>query len=86
MKDGAGPFRLILHQGSSLRLRVVGQDGTGISDFSGKLPDGYAYVNEVPGLGIDINEAMARKYPMEPPSGREDGFTVRAIDGSLVRP
>lgn len=51
-----------------------------------KLPDGYAYVNEAPGLGIDINEAMARKYPMEPPPGREDGFTVRAIDGSLVRP
>ncbi len=51
-----------------------------------KLPDGYAYVNEAPGLGIDINEEMARKYPMEPPAGREDGFTVRAIDGSLVRP
>ncbi len=51
-----------------------------------KIPDGFAYVNEAPGLGIDINEEMARKYPMEPPSGREDGFTVRAIDGSLVRP
>ena len=51
-----------------------------------KLPDGYAYVNEAPGLGIDINEAMARKYPVASPSGREDGFTVRAIDGSLVRP
>ncbi len=51
-----------------------------------KLPDGYAYVNEAPGLGIDINEEMARKYPMEPPPGREDGFTVRGIDGSLVRP
>ena len=51
-----------------------------------KLPDGYAYVNEAPGHGVDINEAMARRYPMEPPSGREDGFTVRAIDGSLVRP
>jgi mannonate dehydratase len=51
-----------------------------------KLPDGYAYVNEAPGLGIDINETMARKYPVDAPSGREDGFTVRAIDGSLVRP
>jgi hypothetical protein len=29
---------------------------------------------------------MARKYPLTPPPGREDGFTVRAIDGSLVRP
>jgi mannonate dehydratase len=51
-----------------------------------KLPDGYAYVNEAPGLGIDIREEMARKYPMEPPPGREDGFTVRGLDGSLVRP
>lgn len=51
-----------------------------------KLPDGFAYVNEAPGLGVDVREDMARKYPMEPPSGREDGFTVRAIDGSLVRP
>jgi mannonate dehydratase len=51
-----------------------------------KLPDGYAYVNEAPGHGVDINEETARKYPLTPPSGREDGFTVRAIDGSLVRP
>ena len=42
--------------------------------------------NEAPGLGIDIDEERARKYPMEPPSGREDGFTVRSIDGTLVRP
>ncbi|MCC6588086.1 MAG: hypothetical protein IT168_15440 [Bryobacterales bacterium] len=51
-----------------------------------KIPDGYAYVNEAPGLGIDINVEMARKYPMQDPTGREDGFTVRSIDGSLVRP
>jgi len=51
-----------------------------------KLPDGFAYVNEAPGLGIDINENMAKKFPLTPPSGKEDGFTVRAIDGSLVRP
>ncbi|MSV28231.1 MAG: starvation-sensing protein RspA [Bryobacterales bacterium] len=51
-----------------------------------KLPDGFAYVNEAPGLGIDIKEEEARKFPLTPPSGKEDGFTVRAIDGSLVRP
>jgi len=50
------------------------------------LPDGYAYVNEAPGLGIDIKEDVARKSPLTPPAGREDGFTVRGIDGSLVRP
>ena len=31
-------------------------------------------------------EEMARKFPLTPPSGKEDGFTVRAVDGSLVRP
>ncbi len=51
-----------------------------------KLPGGYAYINEAPGLGIDIKEDMARKFPLTPPPGSEDGFTVRAIDGSLVRP
>ncbi len=50
-----------------------------------KLPDGFAYVNEAPGLGIDIKEDEARKFPLTPPSGKEDGVTVRAIDGSLVR-
>ena len=51
-----------------------------------QLRKGYAYVSEAPGLGIDIDEALAKKYPLTPPSGKEDGFTVRGIDGSLVRP
>jgi mannonate dehydratase len=50
------------------------------------LIKGYAYIGETPGLGIDINEALAKKHPLTPPSGKEDGFTVRSIDGSLVRP
>lgn len=31
-----------------------------------QLRDGYAYPNEVPGLGLDINEELAAKYPYEP--------------------
>ena len=50
------------------------------------LHKGYAYLSEAPGLGIDIDEALAKKHPLTPPSGREDGFTVRGMDGSLVRP
>ncbi len=50
------------------------------------IRDGYAYVNEGPGLGIDVREPELKKHPLSPPSGREDSFTVRAIDGSLVRP
>jgi len=51
-----------------------------------QLTKGYAYVTEAPGLGIDIIESFVKKYPITPPSGKEDGFTVRSIDGSLVRP
>jgi mannonate dehydratase len=50
------------------------------------LQKGYAYVGDTPGLGIDIDESLAKKYPLTPPSGKEDGFTVRGMDGSLVRP
>jgi hypothetical protein len=31
VRDGAGPFRLVLRRGSTLRLRVAGKDGTPIS-------------------------------------------------------
>jgi mannonate dehydratase len=51
-----------------------------------QLRGGYAYVSDAPGLGVDIVEPLAKKYPLTPPSGKEDGFTVRSIDGSLVRP
>ncbi len=30
-----------------------------------RLTGGYAYVNNKPGLGIDIDEAKAAKYPCE---------------------
>jgi mannonate dehydratase len=51
-----------------------------------QLKGGYLYGNEGPGLGIDINEAMAAKYPLEPPPGRDNWTTVRGMDGSLVKP
>jgi mannonate dehydratase len=50
------------------------------------LTKGYAYVSEAPGLGIDVDEALAKKHPPTPPSGKEDGFTVRGVDGALIRP
>jgi mannonate dehydratase len=50
------------------------------------LTKGYAYVSEAPGLGIDLDEPLAKKHPLTPPSGKEDGFTVRGVDGALIRP
>ncbi|MFC1694482.1 enolase C-terminal domain-like protein [Candidatus Latescibacterota bacterium] len=49
------------------------------------IKNGYMYVNEAPGLGIDINEKLAAKYPLA-----EDHFSwytrTRYNDGTIRRP
>jgi mannonate dehydratase len=42
------------------------------------------YSNDKPGLGIDINEVAAAKYPYQN-SGSSRG-NDRRLDGSIVRP
>jgi mannonate dehydratase len=51
-----------------------------------QLKGGYLYGNGEPGLGIDINEAMAAKMPMKPTPPGDSWTTVRGMDGSLVKP
>ncbi len=46
--------------------------------------DGYMYPNDRPGLGIDINEALAAKYPCE--DWVERWTQTRLPDGSPARP
>jgi len=49
-----------------------------------EVEQGYAYVNDNPGLGIDINEALAAKFPCE---GGNPGWTMaRTPDGTVWRP
>lgn len=48
------------------------------------VEDGYLFVNEAPGLGIDINEELAAKYPVKPYN--YDWTQVRKPDGTPVRP
>lgn len=52
--------------------------------FSGcpTMKEGYMSVNEVPGLGVDINEKEAAKYPI----GTKSNWQVRKADGTLIRP
>jgi mannonate dehydratase len=52
--------------------------------FSGcpTMKEGYMSVNEVPGLGVDINEKEAAKYPITTKSN----WQVRKRDGTLIRP
>lgn len=54
------------------------------SVFSGcpTMKNGYMYVNEVPGLGVDINEKEAAKYPISTRSR----WQVRKGDGTIIRP
>lgn len=52
--------------------------------FSGcpTMNQGYMSVNEVPGLGVDINEKEAAKYPISTKSN----WQVRKMDGTIIRP
>lgn len=67
------------------------QEGGGVfSDFLRELfpgcltkENGYIIVSDRPGLGIDINEKMAAKYPVTNSAG---GWTVRKKDGTIIRP
>ena len=45
--------------------------------------DGYLYVNEAPGLGVDVNEKEAAKYPI---NNLAPGWTVRKKDGTIIKP
>ncbi|MEK9676604.1 MAG: enolase C-terminal domain-like protein [Chloroflexota bacterium] len=52
---------------------------------SPEIRDGYMWSNGQPGLGIDINEELAAKYPHnEEGGGHFDN--VRRADGTVVRP
>lgn len=51
-----------------------------------KTKDGYLYPNELPGLGIDINEELAKEYPAQFREHSHDWFLTRLPDGTPVRP
>ncbi len=48
------------------------------------VKNGYMFVNEAPGFGVDINEKLAAKYPLP----EDPGFwrPIRRRDGTAVRP
>ncbi|SKB32843.1 enolase C-terminal domain-like protein [Daejeonella lutea] len=53
--------------------------------FSGSptVNKGYMNVSDTPGLGVDINETAAAKFPMR---NSVSGWTVRKRDGTIIRP
>ena len=51
-----------------------------------RIRGGYLYGSDKPGLGIDLNEKLAAKYPLTENHRVSDWTTVRGMDGSLVKP
>lgn len=66
--------------------KLSGPHGALLEVFSGlpEYKDGYVYPNDNPGLGVDINEAEAIKYPCNPEV--VTWTQTRKMDGSLQTP
>jgi mannonate dehydratase len=50
---------------------------------SPELKKGYMHLNDSPGLGVDINEKLAAKYPINNHAGK---WIIRKRDGTIIRP
>jgi mannonate dehydratase len=51
-----------------------------------QIRKGYLYGSGNPGLGIDINEQVAAKYPLQEIRNGGTYRTDRTLDGAVVRP
>ena len=49
------------------------------------MKNGYMIINEAPGLGVDVNEDLAKKYPL-PEKYNYNWTQVRMRDGTAIRP
>ncbi|MGI6069391.1 MAG: enolase C-terminal domain-like protein [Blautia sp.] len=65
---------------------LKGPKGALLDVFPGlpEFKDGYVYANEKPGLGVELNEAEAEKYPCE--NVVTTWTQTRGRDGALVTP
>jgi len=61
---------------------IISEKSRAIFPGSPTMKDGYMYVNEVPGLGVEVNEKEAAKYPISTKSN----WQVRKTDGTIIRP
>ena len=83
--EHASVLQLVLHR-SSVRKLHSGSRRAGDLHRPERVRhrDGYLYLNDMPGLGLDIDEQRAAQYPCRP---RVDTWTeARTADGSLGRP
>ncbi len=52
---------------------------------SPRMENGYMIINEAPGLGVDVNEELAMKYPL-PEKNNYNWTQLRKRDGTPIRP
>ncbi len=65
---------------------VFGENTREVFPGCPEIRDGCYWVNEAPGLGIDINEALAERFPF-PEHPLNGGWApVRRRDGTVIRP
>ena len=50
------------------------------------MEDGYLYLNDKPGIGVDIDEKAAKEYPCSEEVVTWDWMLPRLPDGTAVRP
>lgn len=68
-------------------IQQIREKSTALLEVFSGLPeykDGFVYPNERPGLGIDIDEAEAAKYPCN--DGVVTWTQLRSMDGALLSP
>jgi mannonate dehydratase len=72
-----------IHEGSIFR-----QNTQEVFPGCPEVKNGYMYARETPGLGIDIDEKLAAKfpYPEGPPNFDYSWGTTRRKDGTVIRP
>jgi mannonate dehydratase len=61
---------------------LISDKSRAIFPGSPTMKNGYMYVNEVPGLGVEVDEKEAAKYPITTKSN----WQVRKTDGTIIRP
>ena len=65
---------------------IFGENTKEVFPGSPEVKDGYMWPNGSPGLGIDINEELAAKFPFKEWAYGGAWDTVRRADGSVVKP
>ena len=65
---------------------IFGENSKEVFPGCPELRDGMMWSNGKPGLGIDINEELAKKFPFRERVWGGAWDTVRRADGGVVKP